>query len=105
MKKYLLLADQISALNQQFSLKSNEIELLDILAKYYIQSEQMIVSDLIHHRDIASPSTLHTTLKSLVRKKLITAKIDKVDGRRKNISFTKLALERYRRLSSLMAEI
>ncbi|MBU3594795.1 hypothetical protein ICN10_00075 [Polynucleobacter sp. 86C-FISCH] len=105
MKQYLLLADKINAINQHFLLNPNEIELLDTLAKRHIQKESMTVSDLINNRRLASPATLHTALKSLVNKNLIDAKIDKIDGRRKNLSLTTLALERYRKLNSLLRDI
>ena len=105
MKQYLLLADKINAINHQFLLNPNEIELLDMLAKRHIQRESMSVSDLINNRRLASSSTLHTTLKGLVKKNLINAKIDNIDGRRKNLSLTTLALERYRRLNSLLKSI
>jgi DNA-binding MarR family transcriptional regulator len=105
MKQYLILADQICAINQRYSLKPNEIKLLDMVAKRYIQNEPMIVSELIHNRQVASPATLHMTLKSLVSKKLITAKIDSGDTRRKTLTLTKLALDRYKKLNSLVAGI
>lgn len=103
MKKYLLIADQINVINQQHSLKPNEIEVLDVVAKSHVANESIIVSDLIHNRPIASPATLHAVLKSLVRKRLIIVKEEKLDARRKSVSLTKLALDRYKKLDRLMS--
>lgn len=102
MKKYLLLAEQISAINQQFSLKPNEIELLDAVAKAHVNNESIIVSDLIHNRAAASSATLHAVLKGLSRKGLIATKEDQQDGRKKAVSLTKKSLDRYKRLGRLV---
>lgn len=102
MKKYLLLIDQINAINRQFSLKPNEIELLNVLAKSHLENRSMMVSDLIQNRAIASPATLHATLKSLIRKKLVIAKADHQDGRRKEVGLTKRALDHYMALNGVV---
>lgn len=102
MKKYLLLVDQINAINQQYSLKSYEIELLDTVAKSHANKEQIVVGDLIRNKKIACSATLHTALKNLASKGLIATNEDKRDGRKKSVSLTKLGIDRYKRLNRLL---
>lgn len=102
MKKYLLLVDQIKNINEQFSLRSYEMELLDTVAKSHVNKQLIIVGDLIRNNKIASSATLHTALKNLSRKGLIMTNEDKKDGRKKSVSLTKLGLNHYRRLNRLL---
>lgn len=104
MNKYLHLTEQISAINRQFSIKSYEIELLDVITKSHMKNQPIFVSDLIHNKSIASSATLHVALKSLTKKGLIAAKQDKHDGRKRAISLTKLAVSRYKQLNSLLSK-
>lgn len=104
MKKYLLFIDQINTINQQFSLKSHEIELLDAVAKSHLNKELITIGELIRNNKMACSTTLYNALKNLAFKGLIATNEDKRDGRKKSVSLTKLGLDRYKTLNRLLIQ-
>lgn len=95
---YLTFIDEYTRINRQFDLSHYEIELLDLVAKAHYSNQNIFIGDLIKQRNIASQATLHSVLKRLLEKKLLTCKSYIEDGRNKKVVLTKLALERYKRL-------
>jgi DNA-binding MarR family transcriptional regulator len=98
MKRYLKFIDQAHQINQAFELDYREVKLLDLAAQAHFSGEAICVGDLISQRHLASQATLHKSVKSLVNKQFLAAHINQEDGRHKNISLTKLALDRYKKL-------
>lgn len=98
MQKYLNFIDQVKQLNKQFDLSPHEIELLDIAAKAHFFERPIFVGDLIYQRNLASQTTLHSALKRLINKKLLSTYCLEDDGRIKGVTLTKLAIEHYKRL-------
>jgi len=94
--RYLALLDRN---NKKFKLSNDERLLLDVVAAATYNNKIMYVKDLLLLNHIASQATLHKTLKNLVNKKLFTFKVDKTDGRLKEVHLTKLANKRYEELN------
>jgi DNA-binding MarR family transcriptional regulator len=97
-KKYLSLIAQAKEINKQYELTHLEISLLHISAIRDQANDPATVGELIQLRDMASQTTLHNALKSLINKKLLTTKRHLGDGRVKQIVLTKLALNHYKKL-------
>jgi len=78
--KYLALLDKS---NKKFKLTNDERLILDVVATATHNDELTYVKDIIALNHIASQATLHKALTSLIGKKLLFYKVDKVDGRLK----------------------
>ena len=98
MKKYLIFIEKSGQINKRFELGDREIKLLDLVGKSHYTDVPVFVFDLISRREIGSQATLHATLKKLINKKLFCFKPYEADGRRKIITLTSRALERYKQL-------
>ena len=85
--------------NKEFDLDGVDVLLLNFIAKADDKTQTLNVKDLLSLKEIASQATIHGRLKQLVAKKLIVLNEDKVDGRVKEVTLTKLAYKRYELLS------
>lgn len=89
-------------INENFDLSSYEIKLLDLVATAHLSGEFVMVGDLINRHEIASRVTLHAALKSLIGKNLLRSKSHSLDVRAKKVLLTKMARQRYERISKEM---
>ncbi len=84
-KSYLSLVIDIGDINAKYDLQLNEIALLDAI-DVFIEAEPLLtVGETISWESIASPATLHCTLKKLLKKNMLALKPCSEDGRRKYI--------------------
>ncbi len=84
-KSYLSLVSDIGGINAKYDLQLNEVALLDAI-EVFIESEPLLtVGETISWESIASPATLHCTLKKLLKKNMLALKPCNEDGRRKYI--------------------
>jgi len=104
MRKYLKLIEKIEQINRQYHLSHYKVKLLNMVAKAYFANTQIFVGDLIHHKEIASPATLHASFKSLINKKLLATKYYMDDGRLKEILLTKAGLVHFKKLECALVE-
>lgn len=95
LKKYFDYLAILDKSNKQFDLDAIDEFLLNVLAKASCKKQIVNVKDLLGLKEIASQATLHGRLKKLVEKKLILLKGNKVDGRVKEVTLTKLATKRF----------
>ena len=103
MKQYLRFIDRVQKINAGLELTHFEIKMLDFAALLHLSDQSIFVGDLINQTHIASQATLHKTVKNLVNKKLLVAKISKEDGRQKHVLLTRLALGRYKKLDQAVS--
>lgn len=66
---------------------------LQFTAKRHFLNASIAVNELVWQGEIASPTTLHATLNILIKKKLLTTQHSERDGRVKQVTLSKLALE------------
>ena len=104
MLQYLEFMDKVHKINEGLELSHHEVRLLELVAKAQHQDQTLFVGDLISHRHIASQATLHGVVKSLVRKKLITAKTHQSDGRTKAVFLTASSRKRFEELQRSMSQ-
>jgi len=84
-KSYLSLVVDINRINTKFNLHLNEIVLLDAIDVYFEENSLLSVGETISWESIASPATLHCTLKKLLKKNMLVLKTCSEDGRKKYI--------------------
>ena len=84
-KSYLSLVVDIGRINTKFNLQINEIVLLDAIDVYFEGQSLLTVGETISWESIASPATLHCTLKKLLKKNMLVLNPCSEDGRKKYI--------------------
>ena len=84
-KSYLSLVVDIGRINTKFNLQINEIVLLDAIDVYFEGQSLLTVGETISWESIASPATLHCTLKKLLKKNMLVLNTCSEDGRKKYI--------------------
>lgn len=100
--EYLDFINARDRINQKYDVDLKSCILLRAVLQAYSTDQLVTVSDVITLKHIASPVTLHTGIKELINKKLITTKSDPKDGRIKYLVPTARALKLYRELSDLV---
>jgi DNA-binding MarR family transcriptional regulator len=95
--KYLKYESEINAL---YSLDSFQIKILNELIYAEEKGVHLCVSDLMALKHIASPTTIHSGIKKLLAKELISFRTVS-DTRIKYVELTKLGLERFKNLSKI----
>jgi DNA-binding MarR family transcriptional regulator len=98
MKKYLHFIKQVQQMNDEQGLTRYEIALLDFSAHRHLSNQMITVGELVRLGDIASQATLRSAFKALIQKRLLTTNYHHEDGRVKQVTLTKLAIERYKNL-------
>jgi len=84
-KSYLSLIVDIGHINSKFGLQLNEVALLDAIDVYLGANPLLSVGEAISWESIASPATLHCTLKKLLKKNMLVLLTSNDDGRKKFI--------------------
>lgn len=95
---YLHFSECANRIDNELSLDINEINLLNMIAKAYTEKRIIFVGDLISSRQMASQATLHKALKKLEAKGLVYGCIDSNDARKRKITLTNQAMQRYKKL-------
>lgn len=99
---YLHFYERATHVDSKLNLDPNEIRMLNLVAKAYITKRAIYVSDLIRQNKVASQATLHKALKKLASKKLVYSIADIGDARRRRITLTPQAIQRYKKLDKLI---
>jgi DNA-binding MarR family transcriptional regulator len=100
--EYLDFINGRDQINQRYDIDLKSCILLRAIVQAYANNELITVSEVIALKHIASPVTLHSGVKSLISKKMITPKSDPKDGRIKYLVPAPKALKLYRELSDLV---
>ncbi len=85
-------------------LDSLEAALLDEVMQRSSNAREVLVGDLLKLSSIGSQATLHGRIKRLISSGYLQLHTDLVDGRKKKLLPTKLALKRYDIFSKIVAK-
>jgi len=99
--RFLNLIDALDRMNPGKKLDYVEENLLDKIVASAHSQESMLVGDLISLAELGSQATLHGRLKNLSAMGYIKMATN-VDGRKKEVLPTKLALKRYEEISKCL---
>lgn len=99
--KFLNLIDAIDRINPGKKLDCIEESLLDKIVSCAHAKQAILVGDLISMTDLGSQATLHGRLKNLSAMGYIKMAAN-VDGRKKEVVPTKMALKRYEEISKCL---
>ena len=85
----------IGSINRRYNLVTqNEVMILDIVCKENLENRLPSILDLMLVDYVASQATIHSVIKTLIKKKFLITEIDPKDNRRKFVLATNLALKR-----------
>ena len=104
---YIRFLNCIAALEEKSATKrldATQEQILNEVMRAYSQGREVLVGDLIHLSRIGSQATLHGRVKDLTAMGYVQLVTDKVDGRKKKVLPTKLAMKYYDNLSKLLAK-
>jgi len=102
---YIRFLNCIDALEEKGGVKkldAIEAQLLDWVMVTDAQGCEILVGDLLLLSHIGSQATLHGRVQKLIELGYVKQALDSVDGRKKKILPTKLAIKRYEMLSKLL---
>ena len=91
--RFLTLVDALDRMNPGRSLDCLEIVLLEYILQQYLNTELLLVGDLIDLSHLGSQATLHGRLKNLTALGYVKLLADKADARKKLVIPTKLAMK------------
>ena len=99
--KFLNLIDTLDRINPGKKLDCIEESLLDKIVLSAYENQSILVGDLISIAALGSQATLHGRLKNLNAMGYIKM-VSTVDGRKKEVLPTKLAIKRYEEISKCL---
>ena len=100
--KFLDFDEKRQFLQNKLTVKDKECKILRLVTRAYFQSNPLKVRMLIDMSSIASPATIHKSMKSLIAKGLIVTKEDKQDARIKYLVPTNRAIKLYSEIGKQM---
>ena len=103
MLQYLEFIEKVHQINDEFDINHHENRVLELIARAGHLKRPLTISDLTSQKHIASPATLHGVIQSLLKKKLVSVKINKADHRIKTLSLTKNSCKRFMELEGEMS--
>ena len=104
-KSYLSLTVDIGHINAKHDLQLNEVALLDAIDVYLEANPLLSVGETISWESIASPATLHCTLKKLLKKNMLVLITSSEDGRKKFIEIGPEGKTRQKLIHQAMAKL
>ena len=100
--RFLNCIDALEEKGGEKKLDAIETQLLDWVMMTDAQGCEILVGDLLLLSHIGSQATLHGRVQKLIELGYVKQALDSVDGRKKKILPTKLAIKRYEILSKLL---
>lgn len=101
--RFLQLAETIRGLPTLPALDPLEERLLEQIANAGTRQQRLCVRDLMAQRELSSPATIHTRLKSMRQKGWILL-ADTEDARRKQIELSEAAHAHFEKLSACIVQ-
>lgn len=102
--RFLNALDSLDRISPSKKLDCIEEQLLNHIYLASVNSEKLLVGDVILLEQFGSQATLHGRLKNLVGKGFIQLLGDKADGRRKSVQITNKAEKHYQQLSECLSK-
>ncbi len=87
-KKYIKFSQYLEDVKFGYAINSQEWAILLIIANADMESNDIKVKDLLTLNHIASPATIHKSIKLLITKKLLRVQNDDYDARIKYLHLT-----------------
>jgi len=91
-KKYIKFSNYVEDIKFGFAINSQEWAILLIIASADVEKSNIKVKDLLKLNHIASPATIHKSIKLLMAKKLLRVQNDANDARIKYLHLTSKGL-------------
>jgi len=101
--RFLNLIDALDRMNPGKKLDFIEESLLDNIVLSFHAKKSVLVGDLIYITDLGSQATLHGRLKNLSAMGFIKMVMN-VDGRKREVVPTKMAIKRYEEISKCLVK-
>lgn len=102
--RFLNCIDALEAKGRTTKFDAIEEALLNAVMLAFSQDREILVGDLLVLSNIGSQATLHGRVKNLVTAGYLRLAVDSVDGRKKKVAPTKLAIKHYEKLSKILAQ-
>ncbi len=99
---YLYFSDQVDLIRLRNQLSQKECELLRIIAKSHLSNGTTRATQLLEMEFMGSPSTIHSSIKRLISKKMLLVSADNVDNRIKYLFPSPKALSLLNELGELI---
>ena len=101
--KYLNFSETRQQIQKNYGVVDKEWQILRIITKTHICNDPPIrVRNLIDLSDIASPATIHKSMKALISKGLVKLIADESDGRIKYLEPTSRAIKLFNEIGKRM---
>ena len=98
MLHYLNFINEVLRINRGFNLDSNDIKLLNYIAKVHFSKRPIFLINLVCERALGSRPTINKCIEGLVDKHMLSLELSGLDGRTKKIFLTKMAILRLKEL-------
>jgi DNA-binding MarR family transcriptional regulator len=102
--RFLNCIEELEAKSCEKKLDAIEERLLNAVMISVSQERELLIGDLLALSSVASQATLHGRVKNLIKAGYVKLIADSVDGRKKKVMPTKLAIQYYDKLSKLLAK-
>ena len=102
LSNYFDFAEGRDKIHLKYKVTHRECIILRMITSAYHDGHKLTVSDVIQQKSIASPATSHTSLKSLIEKKLIENRPCTKDARVKKLIPIERTIELYKGLGMLL---
>jgi len=100
--KYLQFAEVREKIQATYDLSPNECKILRVITRAHLQNSSLRVQSLLIMNHVASPATIHKTIKSLISKGLLKINHSDTDARIKLLSPTSRAVKLWDELGKKM---
>ncbi len=100
--RYLKFAEVHQNIQSKYDVQSKDCQILRLVTKHYLEKKPLKVRELIYSSTIASPATIHKSMKSLIAKGLIKVDEDDSDARIKYLGPTPRAMKIFMEIGKQM---
>lgn len=100
--RYLKFAEVRQKIQSKYDVQSKDCQILRFVTTQYLEQKPLKVRELIYNSSIASPATIHKSMKSLTAKGLIKVDEDDSDARIKYLGPTPRAMKLFMEIGKEM---
>ena len=100
--KFLNFANKKEKIHAKYGMDEKKCKILRVITQSHLQNTPIKVRELIDMSQIASPATIHKTMKGLIAQKLLKLNEDPTDKRVKYLAPTPLTFKFYNEIGKEM---
>ena len=100
--KYLKFSEASQNIQSKYDVQPKDCQILRFVTKKYLEQKPLKVCELIYISTIASPATIHKSMKSLIAKGLLKVDEDDSDARIKYLGPTPRAMKIFMEIGKQM---